>query len=195
MAGTTTAPVRRAGGRAAVLETALRLFAEHGVSGTSLQMIADAMGVTKAAVYHHFRTKDEIVLAVLTRALDELGAIVARAEEQADHEARVAVVVAGLVDLLLAHRRGYRLLGADPAVVALLRAHPSLQALGSRIDDLLAGPCPDAARRVAVAFVQSGLRAAAVQPMCAEMDEATLRRHLVAVAHRALGAGEAAPGR
>jgi hypothetical protein len=35
-----------------VIEAALALFAEHGISGTSLQMIADAIGVTKAAVYH-----------------------------------------------------------------------------------------------------------------------------------------------
>ena len=46
------------------IDVALELFADHGVGGTSLQMIADALGVTKAAVYHQFRTKDEIVLAV-----------------------------------------------------------------------------------------------------------------------------------
>ena len=45
-----------------VIEAALDLFAEHGISGTSLQMIADGLGVTKAAVYHQFPTKDEIVL-------------------------------------------------------------------------------------------------------------------------------------
>jgi AcrR family transcriptional regulator len=38
--------------RTQVIEAALALFAEHGIDGTSLQMIADAMGVTKAAVYH-----------------------------------------------------------------------------------------------------------------------------------------------
>ena len=41
----------------------------HGSGGTSLQMIADAIGVTKAAVYHQYRTKDEIILAA---AEDEL---------------------------------------------------------------------------------------------------------------------------
>ncbi|HSZ37995.1 MAG TPA: helix-turn-helix domain-containing protein, partial [Acidimicrobiales bacterium] len=42
---------------------ALDLFGEHSVSGTSLQMIADVLGVTKAAVYHQFRTKEAIVVA------------------------------------------------------------------------------------------------------------------------------------
>ena len=47
-----------------MLDAALALFADNGVSGTSLQMIADAVGITKAAVYHQFRTKEQIVLAV-----------------------------------------------------------------------------------------------------------------------------------
>jgi AcrR family transcriptional regulator len=47
-----------------IIDAALVLFAEHGISGTSLQMIADAIGVTKAAVYHVYNTKDEIILAV-----------------------------------------------------------------------------------------------------------------------------------
>ena len=59
-----------------VIETALVLFAEHGISGTSLQMIADAIGVTKAAVYHQYQTKDSIVLAVAGVVLASLEAAV-----------------------------------------------------------------------------------------------------------------------
>ena len=55
--------------RTRLLETALELFTRHGVEGTSLQMIADALGVTKAAVYYHFKTKDEITEAVTEPAL------------------------------------------------------------------------------------------------------------------------------
>lgn len=43
------------------------LFAEDGVSGPSLQMIADAVGITKAAFYHQFRTKDHIVIDMAVR--------------------------------------------------------------------------------------------------------------------------------
>src|SRR5699024_8871206 len=50
--------------RARLLATALELFGEYGVDATSLQMIANALGVTKAAVYYHFRTKAEITEAV-----------------------------------------------------------------------------------------------------------------------------------
>jgi AcrR family transcriptional regulator len=51
--------IPRSAAQTRILIAALNLFADHGVSGTSLQMIADALGVTKAAVYHQFKTKDE----------------------------------------------------------------------------------------------------------------------------------------
>ena len=56
--------IQRTAAQTRILVAALDLFADHGVSGTSLQMIADAIGVTKAAVYHQFKTKDEIIIAV-----------------------------------------------------------------------------------------------------------------------------------
>ena len=49
--------------QARTVAASLELFAQRGVGGTSLQMIADAIGVTKAALFYQFKTKDEIVLA------------------------------------------------------------------------------------------------------------------------------------
>lgn len=46
--------------RGTILAAAARLFAERGVSTTSLEMIARAAGVTRGAVYWHFRNKTEI---------------------------------------------------------------------------------------------------------------------------------------
>ena len=46
------------------IEVALALFVERGVGETSLQMIATASGVSKAAIYSQFKTKEAIVLAV-----------------------------------------------------------------------------------------------------------------------------------
>ena len=51
--------------RGQVLAAATRLFAAHGFDGTSLQSIADALGVTKAAVLHHFPSKEALRAAVV----------------------------------------------------------------------------------------------------------------------------------
>ena len=49
------------------MAAAQKVFGQHGVGGTSLQMIADEIGVTKAAVYHQYNTKEEIVQPWLKR--------------------------------------------------------------------------------------------------------------------------------
>ncbi len=74
--------VARSPAQTRVLDAALDLIAEHGVSGTSLQMIADVVGVTKAAVYHQFKTKNEIVIALTERELAGLEDVLAAAETE-----------------------------------------------------------------------------------------------------------------
>jgi AcrR family transcriptional regulator len=47
-----------------ILDTSLELFAEQGYEKTSLRQIAEAVGVTKAALYYHFPSKQELLLAL-----------------------------------------------------------------------------------------------------------------------------------
>ena len=53
--------------RARILDVALELFSEHGYEKTSLREIADRLGVTKAALYYHFKTKDDIVRGIVEK--------------------------------------------------------------------------------------------------------------------------------
>jgi len=55
--------------RAATIVAATRLFAARGFGGTALQDIADAVGVTKPAVLHHFPSKEHVRQAVLDAIL------------------------------------------------------------------------------------------------------------------------------
>ena len=57
-----------------VINAALKLFAHNGVGGTSLRMIATELGVTVAAVYHQYNTKDEIIYAAAESELRRLEA-------------------------------------------------------------------------------------------------------------------------
>ncbi|MFE7776452.1 TetR/AcrR family transcriptional regulator [Streptomyces sp. NPDC057445] len=61
--------------RQRIQDVALELFAEHGYEKTSLREIAEKLQVTKAALYYHFKTKEDIVISLfedLTRPIDEL---------------------------------------------------------------------------------------------------------------------------
>lgn len=56
---------RRAATVAMILEGARRLFAANGFDATSMDDIAEAAGVAKGAVYHHFASKEVVFLRVL----------------------------------------------------------------------------------------------------------------------------------
>ncbi len=58
--------------RERILSVALDLFIEQGFDGTSLRQIAEQLGVTKAALYYHFTSKDDILMALHQR-LHEVG--------------------------------------------------------------------------------------------------------------------------
>lgn len=67
------------GTRTLIQRTAMRLFVEQGYDKTSLREIAEAVGVTKAALYYHFPTKVEIVRAAMAEYVDAVDAILADA--------------------------------------------------------------------------------------------------------------------
>ncbi|PSK51031.1 HTH-type transcriptional regulator AcrR [Streptomyces sp. 111WW2] len=66
---------RRGDTRQRIQDVALGLFAEQGYEKTSLREIAESLDVTKAALYYHFKTKEEILVSIfedLSRPLEDL---------------------------------------------------------------------------------------------------------------------------
>lgn len=66
---------RRGDTRQRIQDVALELFAEQGYEKTSLREIAERLAVTKAALYYHFKTKEDILISLfqdMTRPIDEL---------------------------------------------------------------------------------------------------------------------------
>ncbi|MCW2863609.1 MAG: TetR family transcriptional regulator [Actinoallomurus sp.] len=66
---------RRSGTRERIQTVAVELFAEHGYDKTSLRQIAERLDVTKAALYYHFNTKEDIVVSLfddLLAGIDEI---------------------------------------------------------------------------------------------------------------------------
>lgn len=66
---------RRGNTRQRIQDVALELFAEQGYEKTSLREIAECLDVTKAALYYHFKTKEEILVSIfedLSRPIEEL---------------------------------------------------------------------------------------------------------------------------
>ncbi len=55
-----------------ILEEAAALFAKAGYAGTSISMIANAVGVSKAALFHHYKDKSEIYASIVTSVLEDM---------------------------------------------------------------------------------------------------------------------------
>ena len=101
--------------RQQILETAQRLFNELGYDATSLQMIADEMGLTKAAVYYHFRAKSDILHAAMRPGIQRLGALLDEAAAIRGRRARTEHLVNGFTDFLVQNRYYAVMAATDPA--------------------------------------------------------------------------------
>ncbi len=141
MTTTRAAQARRT--RQGVLDAARRLFAERGFAATSLQQIADELGVTKANVYYYFRTKDAILQALLDGQVTALEAMLDAAAEIADPVRRKDFVVDCFVDQVVrAHRTIAPVDVADPGVRGRPGVIERLDALSVRALHLLFGDHP-----------------------------------------------------
>ncbi|HEY3880951.1 MAG TPA: TetR/AcrR family transcriptional regulator [Trebonia sp.] len=68
---------RRGDTRARIQQVALELFSEQGYERTSLREVAERLGVTKAALYYHFKSKEDIVLSFTEDYFSRIDALVA----------------------------------------------------------------------------------------------------------------------
>jgi AcrR family transcriptional regulator len=73
---------RRGNTRQRIQEIALELFAERGYDKTSLREIAEHLRVTKAALYYHFKTKEDILLSLFRDLMHPLDELIAWGQEQ-----------------------------------------------------------------------------------------------------------------
>ena len=177
--------VQHSAARTRVLDAALALFAEHGVSGTSLQMIADAVGITKAAVYHQFRTKEQIVLTVTERELGRLGPALEEAEAHGDGPRARDALLVHVIDMAVRDRRLVRTLQFDPVVVRLLAEHEPFQRFMDRLYRVLLREGEDGA--LEGAMLSGAISSGVMHPLVGDIDDDTLRTKLTNMTRRLLG--------
>lgn len=98
-------PTHSSDSRREILRTAARLFQEKGYDAASMQDIASALDLSKAALYHHFSSKDEILFQIMSYGMDifetqVLGAI----KNIADPEERLKACIQLHVQVVLGGR-------------------------------------------------------------------------------------------
>lgn len=97
--------VELANSRTAILNAAERLFVEKGYHAISMREIADEVGMIKAALYYHFRDKEQLFMAILEGVLNELSALIDQCcTTETSHRRRIETIVQQIM-LLPAERR------------------------------------------------------------------------------------------
>lgn len=171
--------------RQRLIDAATALFIRHSFAGTSLQMIADELGFTKAAIYHHFRTREQLLTAVLEPIIDEIRAVVEDAEARRGAHARAERMLTGYARIAVENPVLISVLAADPGVHSVLRARPDWTDMIARQLALLADVDEGPQGMIRARFVFAGIAGSAAQR--GKVDPEWLQRQLVESGRRTLG--------
>jgi AcrR family transcriptional regulator len=163
--------------RARILDAALDVFSEHGFDGSSLQQIADRVDLTKAALYYYFRSKDELLEALVEPATTGLNEILDACSDEADTPARRREFIRLYLDYFLRQRRLVAYISRDLATLA----HPALscghEERRARVAAILAGTELDFSDHVRVTMALGAIQAVIAQ--YPDADEEELREALL----------------
>jgi AcrR family transcriptional regulator len=150
-------------------------------------MIADEIGVTKAAVYHQYNTKDEIIRAVAEAELGRLEQALDRAEAAGRPDRLQEAVIEGIVELAIDRRHQVGSLLNDPVIGRLFAHDERLTAALDRLNRLLMGSHAGPESHVATAMLTAAISGAVTHPMVADLDDDRLRTQLQHLARRFVG--------
>ncbi|MGD0685929.1 MAG: TetR/AcrR family transcriptional regulator [Streptosporangiaceae bacterium] len=112
----------RGGTRARIQEVAVALFAEQGYEKTSLREIAERLDVTKAALYYHFKSKEDIVRSLVEDYYGQIDALITWARAQPATAATRGEILRRYVGIVAEGDEVFRMLHQNQAAVTGLAA-------------------------------------------------------------------------
>jgi len=131
-------PHARAGTRARIQAVALELFAEQGYDKTSLREIAERLDVTKAALYYHFKSKEDIVASLVADYFTQIDEMVAWGKTQPRTPATRAQVLDRYYRIVAEGSSVFRMLQHNQASVnSLAHAKNRSELFRERMDALV----------------------------------------------------------
>lgn len=130
-----------------IQQVALELFVLRGYEKTSLREISDRLGITKAALYYHYASKQELLISITQPLIDEFELVVAGDPEP-------EALLRSYIDLLHRHQAVFQLVANDHASLAAAELEGRSVQLRRTVIRRLAGPDPSPSRyiRASAAF-------------------------------------------
>ncbi|MFC6086401.1 TetR/AcrR family transcriptional regulator [Sphaerisporangium aureirubrum] len=169
--------------RQRIQAAARELFARQGVHKTSLQEIADRLGITKPALYYHFASREELVRSIIQPLMDGGEKFILEQEARGDVNPRA--LLEGYFDFHYRHRHELMIVLTEMTTMAELGLIELVFTWRSRLSALLVGPAPTLARAASAVVALGGLQDCAIQ--FPDAPEPELREAAVDAACAALG--------
>jgi AcrR family transcriptional regulator len=123
-----------------IAHLALARFRVSGFVGTSIADLAGALGVSKAAIYYHYRSKDTLLHHLVDPLLDAIDACIGDHSTPAPSARTARQLLSAYLAVLLAHREVVPLIATDVAVLNHPSIGPRLRAQNQQLRTRLAGP-------------------------------------------------------
>ncbi|WP_280436855.1 TetR/AcrR family transcriptional regulator [Nocardia carnea] len=144
--------------RERIQAAALELFTSRGIRETSLRQIAEAVELTKPALYYHFSSRDELLRSLVQPLADDIEAMIAADEARPGDEPMDArEVLTRYFDISYAHRAVTALLLRDAAPLGELGFLQQVVDWRRRLTALLVGPGAGVAEQARAIVALGGL--------------------------------------
>lgn len=139
---------RRGDTRRRIQDVALELFAQQGYEKTSLREIAEQLDVTKAALYYHFKTKEEILVSIFEDLTQPIEDLIEWGRRQPHTLATKQEIVRRYADTLAQAAPLFRFMHENQATVRELRIGDSFKERIRSLRDIIIDPDADMADQV-----------------------------------------------
>ncbi|WP_203926493.1 TetR family transcriptional regulator [Virgisporangium ochraceum] len=127
------------GTRDRILAEAIEMFTRHGYHRTTLRLLADRLGITKAAILYHFPAKDRIIVALMDP-------FVVAIEEAIEHAAAIPfpdsrrVLLDGILDAYLANQQLLLMARTDASIFTHEETYQRFMRMPGRVIEIMVGP-------------------------------------------------------
>src|ERR1700678_326588 len=103
--------------RARIQAVAVELFTEQGYDKTSLREIAERLDVTKAALYYHFKSKEDIIRSLIDDYFAQVDDLVQWGKQQPKTPAMRTELLRRYLDMVVDRQQVYRMLQQNQAAL------------------------------------------------------------------------------
>jgi AcrR family transcriptional regulator len=176
-----------------IAHLALARFRVGGFVGTSIADLAGALGVSKAAIYYHYRSKDALLHHLIDPLLDAIDACIQDHPTPAASARTARQLLDAYLAVLIAHREVVPLVTTDVAVLNHPAIGPRLRAQNQQFQSLLTAPDTSVATRLRAEAALGAIRRPVIAEPQVDLSEPAHQHTLVDAAVAALQPSRPSP--